>query len=362
MIVVFSMVAFSVDIGYLMAAKSEIQRTADAAALAGAWELVDQMMAQSDPTTADAETRAAVLQYASMNAICRTSAEVDSNPTNGTNGEIVLGYLDLTNPTAPMDTLSPGSFNAVQVRIRRTKSQNGEIPFFFAPVMGIYSQPVEATATAALATEISGFRTPAGGKTLELLPFALDLESWNKLLAGEADDDWTWDEADNEIDSGPDGIQEVNLYPQGTGSPGNRGTIDIGSSNNSTADIARQILYGISADDLAHHGGSLVFNDYGTLILNGDTGISAGMKDELATIKGQTRIIPIFSQVIGNGNNANYTIVKWAGIRLMDVKLTGPMNQKRVIAQPAPVVIRSAIPSQTTESSDFVITPAVLLR
>ena len=42
----------------------------------------------------------------------------------------------------------------------------------------------------------------------------------------------------------------------------------------------------------------------GKLYLNGDTGISAGVKDELASIKGQPRIIPIFSTVSGNGNNA----------------------------------------------------------
>ena len=63
------------------------------------------------------------------------------------------------------------------------------------------------------------------------------------------DDDWTWDQDTLSVRSGPDGKYEVNLYPQGTGSPGNRGTVDIGSSNNSTADIARQILYGVTPAD-----------------------------------------------------------------------------------------------------------------
>ncbi len=35
----FSFVAFSVDIGYLAQSRAEIQRTADAAAMAGCWEL-----------------------------------------------------------------------------------------------------------------------------------------------------------------------------------------------------------------------------------------------------------------------------------------------------------------------------------
>ena len=55
----------------------------------------------------------------------------------------------------------------------------------------------------------------------------------------------------------------------------------------------------------------------------GDTGISAGVKDELASIIGQTRIIPVFSSVSGNGNNATYVIVRWVGVRVMAVKLTG---------------------------------------
>src|SRR5690606_12049527 len=122
-------------------------------------------------------------------------------------------------------------------------------------------------------------------------------------------DDWTWNAANETISAGSDGVLEVNLFPQGTGSPGNRGTVDIGSSNNSTADIARQIVHGISAQDLAHHGGRLEFDEDGELELNGDTGISAGVKDELASIRGEPRLIPIFSKVVGPGNNAQYTIV-----------------------------------------------------
>jgi hypothetical protein len=82
------------------------------------------------------------------------------------------------------------------------------------------------------------------------------------------------------------------------------GTVDIGGANNSTADIARQIVYGISPQDFEALGHPLTLNNDGNLFLNGDTGISAGVKDELASIIGQPRIIPIFQQVHGPGNNA----------------------------------------------------------
>src|SRR4029078_5825159 len=125
-------------------------------------------------------------------------------------------------------------------------------------------------------------KAPADGSNLDLLPFALDLQTFNGWVAGSGDDAWNWDPATKKVTAGIAGVLEVNLYPQGTGSPGNRGTVDIGSSNNSTSDIARQIVYGISPQDMAYMGGKLEFNSAGELQLNGDTGISAGVKDELA--------------------------------------------------------------------------------
>ncbi len=154
----------------------------------------------------------------------------------------------------------------------------------------------------------------------------------------------------------------MNLYPQGTGSPGNRGTVDIGGCNNSTADIARQILHGISAADLSELDKPLAFDANGELTLNGDTGISAGVKDELASIIGQTRIIPIFSSVSGNGNNAVYKIVKWAGVRILDVRLTGAMSKKMVMVQPAPILSRNVIVGSTSGASSNVFSPVMLVR
>ena len=64
----------------------------------------------------------------------------------------------------------------------------------------------------------------------------------------------------------------------------------------------------------------------------------AAIKDELESIIGLPRAIPLFSEVTGNGNNAMFTVVGFAGIRIMEVKMTGAMSKKRVIIQPAFVV------------------------
>ncbi len=99
------------------------------------------------------------------------------------------------------------------------------------------------------------------------------------------------------------------------------------------------------------------------MTLNGDTGISAGVKDELTSIIGQVRIIPVFSTVSMNGNNAMYKIKKWVGVRIMAVRLTGPMKSKHVMVQPAPVIIRNVVPGDASRSwSSHVYSPVVLVH
>jgi len=86
----------------------------------------------------------------------------------------------------------------------------------------------------------------------------------------------------------------------------------------------------------------------GTLLLAGDTGLSATIKDDLAFIQGRPRIIPLFNKVINPGANAQFTIIGFAGIRVMNVRLTGAETKKEVVIQPAFCVDDSAITESGT--------------
>jgi Flp pilus assembly protein TadG len=365
MVVLLACVAFAVDVGYLAKTRSEMQRTADAAAIAAAWDLIsdEALTGDTSMTQTMSNVRSAAVNYTSLNDICKKNPEIDENTANNVTGDVVVGYLnDLSNANAEWDYSDPSKFNAVKLLVSKTDDKNGEIPLFFARVLGIDSRATTVNATAALTRNISGFRIPADGDNLDLLPFALDVDTWQALLDGNAGDEWSYDKDTGEVSHEGDGIREVNLYPQGTGSPGNRGTVDIGGSNNSTNDIARQIVDGVSPADLEHHGGKLEFDPCGELSLNGDTGISAGVKDELTSIIGKPRMIPIFAEVEGPGNNADYTIVKFVGVRIMEVKLTGKMSSKRLIIQPCNIVAKGVIPSTIEGHGDFIYTPVRLIR
>ncbi|MFV2066612.1 MAG: pilus assembly protein TadG-related protein [Pirellulales bacterium] len=358
MVSLMAFVAFAVDFGCLLVARTELQRTADAAAVAAAWQLIDEGGWSGSP-----QTRATADRYAAINMVGIETMELGE-------GDVDIGYLaDVRYGETPLVYTDPSQFNAVQVNVQKSAAINGEVSLFFARVLGQNSIESGGLARAAFLNNVRGFQAPKqpGHLNLQILPFALDEETWLGLEAAMVDN-WNWIEQNGgagEVLAGTDQVYEMNLFPQGTGSPGNRGTVDIGSSNNSTADIARQIVDGISPHDLSHVGGTLELTGVShTLELNGDTGISAGVKDELASIIGQNRIIPIFRTVVNPGNNAQYTIVNWVGVKIMYVKLTGPMKQKRLMVQPAKVITYGALPASPSDPqlSDFVYSPPWLVR
>ncbi|XZE52093.1 TadG family pilus assembly protein [Planctomycetaceae bacterium SH139] len=348
--------AMTLDLGNISVSRSELRRSADAAALAACWQLFDSRVAG----VGNSQTQFAVEDAAEMLAAFNRIADQSPMLARGSE-DVQLGYWD---PTAPnsFDTTGSAQFNAVKVTLRREQAINGEVPLFFSQALGRDSQALRAESTAAMFQNIKGFYLPPNSESsLDLLPIALDLQTWQAVCASATEDKFAL--VNGNLVSGCDGFFECNLYPQGTGSPGNRGTVDIGGSNNSTADISRQVLSGISDQDLLDFGRPLELDATGRILLNGDTGISAGIKDELASIIGEKRIIPIFESVSGNGNNAMYSIVAFEGVRILEVKLTGPMKKKRVIIQPAPMLARGGVIDNSGQvTSQYLYTPVMLVK
>ena len=92
-IVLVGMVAFSVDIGYVLTAKEELQRTADAAALATCWEYAKQLSEGQGPTNAALAARVTASEYAAANAVTNDPMYVNANSSNDANGDVVFGYI-----------------------------------------------------------------------------------------------------------------------------------------------------------------------------------------------------------------------------------------------------------------------------
>ena len=246
----------------------------------------------------------------------------------------------------------------------------------FAQVVDRDSFELTTTSVAPLAPGI-GFSLPTcvgspNATTIDILSIALDLGSWTDLLdqcySGTShgySDDYSWTSTNGVSNCNSDSIPGISMYPDlnSGDAPGNRGMVDLGAAGNNTADIKRQLVDGLNAYDLSFFPNSeITFDANGALYLNGDTGISGGVEDVLESIIGQVRAIPIFIEVTGQGTNATYTVVKFVGVRIMDVRLSGGPSKRHLTVQPAPFSCSTVIRGEVEVHVDSLLSQPVVIR
>ncbi|MEO1994855.1 MAG: hypothetical protein ABGZ17_06225, partial [Planctomycetaceae bacterium] len=322
--------------------------------------------ASSNASTVEQLARASAVDVASKNEmLLRSSIYLDANR------DVRLGFRSWNaNSQAFDETWGVPPYNLVEVTVRRDVvntgcgSPQGDAPLnlFFGPAIGNQTASLTATATTVL-YPVVGFKIPDDSElTAHVLPIAFDETSWNDVLLGIGQDNFSYDPVTQEITGGSDGIIDFDIYPTNNSNlpSGNRGTVDLGSPNNSTSDLRRQIISGLDDNDLSYFGGTIrVHPD--PLLVNGDPGISAGIKSALQSIVGHPRAVPVFRSLSGSGNNATYEIVKFVGVRVLAVKLTG--GNKFVIVQSAPFNSVTAIhDKQKPVEVDSILGTSVLLR
>lgn len=368
-VMVIGFTAFTVDIGFATLTKAQMQNAADSAAHAAALEL-SRSFGPGREISVDAAEEIARERAVEMISRFRTG-----NVTS-TDADLIrdvrVGRRSWDNISEQwIEEWNQSPFNMVEVTVRRTEADTTSLPMTFAQILGVDSLDLTQSAVAALYPG-TGFRLPPdSSKTIDILPIALDLGSWNDLLDQYYEgndhgfeDNYGWcDGGVCEDDS--DGIVEISMYPDlNSGlAPGNRGTVDFGHSGNSTNDLKRQIKYGLNSYDLSFFpNDEIKFNSSGALYLNGDTGISAGIQSSLEDIIGEVRAIPIFIEVTGNGNNATYTIVKFAGVRILDVKLSGGPRKRHLTVQPAVFTSPYVIRGNTDIFVDSILTAPITIQ
>ena len=359
--------AFAIDTGILCLVRTQAQACADATALAATREMVCEERLEGDMEPIYYATHDKAIEYAGLHRVNGSLFRLNANHANDPEGEVIIGRLN--NLADRSESLSFGGtdpYNAVRVRVRCASDLDNPVVLFFAGILGINTAGVAAEATAVFDdSDTVGFRITEKTGNSSLMPFAVSIEGWNDLLAGNGQDEWAVDADTQTVSSGSDGKRELKIFPEkqvGDGIvPGNFGTVDFGEGGNSAEDLARQIREGPSATDLEYYGGELSLDpDSGTLSLGGDTGITAAMEDAVYDIIGQPRTILLYSNVSGQGNQAAFTIVGFAGVRIVDANLK--VQDKYILVQPAIVSDSTAISGDNTGTSYFVGPPVHLVR
>jgi hypothetical protein len=132
--------ALVIDLGMIYNTRAELQRTADAAALAAATRLGDWSQG-SAMTTA----RSAAQESANSNKVLGAGPTIDES-------DVIFGRASLPSAGGKYTFVETNQFpNAVRVRVRRTAdSSNGAVPTLFANIFGIQQVDVGAKAAAVL--------------------------------------------------------------------------------------------------------------------------------------------------------------------------------------------------------------------
>lgn len=355
--VLFGAALVSTDTAVLVNAHAQLETVADASALGGAMVLADETRLRNATNLSAlmATARTKVIAIAGQNRVLNAAPVVANNSTNLATGDIVIGYLAATDTTSSglVTTGSQANYNSVKVVAARDATHGGQVPTFFGGAVGVGGKDVSVNSTATIQNyTIQGFKSVNSAR-VNLLPIVLDKTTYDAMIARTTADQYFYCPPPNpSVSAGADGVPESQLYPVGTGSPGNFGTVKIGVTNNSTATLVDQIDNGISASQMATFSGGVIQLNTSlnppSISFGGNPGLSAGIKDALIAKIGKTVMIGIYDQVTGNGSNSSYRVVAFAAVRVMAVNFQG--NPKYVVVQPALVKDTSILPGSVQPS------------
>ncbi|MBN1588168.1 MAG: hypothetical protein JW888_01500 [Pirellulales bacterium] len=379
MVFIVGIMAFTIDVGYLCMARSQAQNCADAAALAAGLEMVSNARLKENTSTLIARATQKARDYGAVQDI---NHSVISSDLDGP-GEVIesVSFGRLENPSninEPMSFSDPNHPNAVRVQVTCDPERNTAVPLFFARIFGMDTSQISASATVTFSSGSTvGFEVPENGPPCTLMPFVINEDDWDNMLAGSGEDNWSYNPDTGAVTAGPDGIREIKMFPDkdngnhGNGNnhgqnsgitPGNFGLVDIGPSHGVPA-IREQITNGPSHEDLEPYGGSLELDPVtGTLEIGGEPGIKAGIKDAVANVIGLPKTIMLYNDAVGQGANTTFTVCRFVGVRVMDYRLTGSASSKYILVQPAMVQDPTAVTGGEGNTSDFVGQPIQLVR
>lgn len=346
LVVLLTMVAFTVNIGRLTNSIAKLQNINDAASKAAAWGLLENYSKWNQFDLATHEATAMVSK-----SFVEKGVEDAIIPEQ----DLKFGTYRWNSESKSFDVdwgASPA--NLVQARLSRINPRNNALDVVLTRFLGRETMQLNSISNV-IFMPASGFQAPSGDQTLDILPFTLDIDTWIALENGIGNDDYSVDPETKEVNPWGDGKLEVKIFPIGNDKSlpsGNRGTLRLGADNNSAQKLRRQILHGLSAEDMSYHPNGFCVAD-GPLYLPGNPGVTAAVEKELNQILGQDRILPLFRSVSGNGANATYEIVKFVGVKVVKADLRGALRHKEVLLQPSNFVVDQAVTNMKMPANEL---------
>ena len=379
LIPLLGLVAFAVDMGWIVLTQSDLQNTADSAALAAAGQMMNGYVQYNLPNqganqptilnTAEAGARASAKQFAGLNAAGGVSSLTLMD------GDIQFGFTDAGGNYTAWSAGAPYP-NTVKVTVRRDSSANTPLGLFFGPVLGMSTVNLNATAAATIyAANIDSFANTSS-IAVGMLPVTYDVNAWNNFLA-------TGQDPDGNTTLDANGNPEISVYPS-VKDTGNFGLLGLDDAHAGASTVSSWITSGLtqsSVQNLLSNGASdetplIPLSQHNQNILPsastdgmgswnwvGDTGMKTSVLHTLSGYVGDTYLLPLFKPLnptpgsaytagSGNGSHYYYNIVQFVSVKITYV------DNKSLVVQPSATVLNpnwvtfsSSVPAGTGSGS-----------
>jgi Flp pilus assembly protein TadG len=383
LVVLLGMVAFAVDVGWIVLAQADLQYAADAAALAGAGQLMEPSVQFSLPGQSTTN-QGAILSAAEASASASATKFAGYNGAGSTKSLVLLskdieyGFTDANGNYTKYtgNSTYANSFpNTIRVTLRLDGSSGGNPPLglFFGSVFGQSSTNLAATASSTIYTGTLD--------TGRLLPITYDRNFWNNFLA-------TGKSPDGTVYTDANGNPEMKVFPSPNEASGNFGYLSLDDSSNSASAISGWLTSGPSAANLQtlEQNGLLPLSSHDNTLWDwkGSPGFKASDLGNSSLQKGNVFIMPLFNPVVGTpgnnyqaanknpgpatpgqgaaGSNAYYQVVQFVAVQVSDV-LKGGNNNGYLYVEPyglidptATIQAGTVTPAQPGSSNSLVTT------
>jgi hypothetical protein len=359
-LIIVAMVAFCVDMAFIVETENELQSVADASALAAVQQLMGDSQHQNGLVQyylPGQTNQAAIIRTAVSNARAAARACASTNTAGGVTNLVLNdddirfgisdgngGYWEMSQRVLDLGFL--GFPNTVKVTVRRESQTNGSLNLFFAPAIGTNKVDLAATAAATLYTgTIDGFQNNFGQYS-GVLPMAYDVNHWNNYLN-------TGLGPDGSMDTAANGAPQLQIYPS-LKYTGDFGLLSLDQNNDGASTIAGWINNGVPQSDVQQeYNASLLplsSHDPTKWDWKGTSGLTTDTIHTLSSYVGGTYLLPLFKPVdpgipdpstyqpgVGQGTNYDYNIVQFVGVQITAV------DNKGVHVQPTGVLDPTAV-------------------
>jgi hypothetical protein len=360
LLIVVAMVAFCVDMAFIVETETELQTVADASALAA----VQQLMGDSQHQNGIVQyylpgqtNQAYIMQTAMANARSAARSCAGSNTAGGVtnlvldDGDIEFGITDNNGvytalPRSVLQAVVVGFPNTVKVTVRRQNQTNGSVGLFFAPAIGTSSVDLAASAAATIYMgTIDGFQNNFGQYS-GVLPVTYDVNFWNNFLA-------TGLGPDGSLNWSPGGAAQLQVYPS-IKYTGDFGLLSLDQLNDGASTVSGWIDNGVAQSDLQQEYNAnllpLSAHDQTQWNWKGNSGLTTDAIHTLSGAVGNYYLLPLFKPVdpgspdpstytpgVGTGNNYYFNIVQFVGVQVTQVSNKGVYVQATNVLDPTAV-------------------------